>query len=143
MRDEKRNNKGRYNPRYNKDTYSEQNRGLGLPSPALLESYEEISPGLADKLADLIKQEQKHRHEWENKYLKAMARSGRMGQLFGLLIAIATLYTTIILAIKQDTPYTAIAVCISGFGFLICVVIASIKTKTYMRKPYYNKNYKR
>ena len=142
MKDNRRDNKPRY--RYNnRDNYSDQPRGLALPSPALLESYDEISPGLANKLADIIKQEQKHRHDWENKYLRAMSNIAKVGQLFGLVLAVIIIYATILLAGEENNTYIAAVTCFSGFAFLSCAVLASIKTKQHMRRPHHTKQYKR
>lgn len=39
-----------------------------LPSPADLAAYERVSPGLANTIADLAKEEQKHRHKCERTF---------------------------------------------------------------------------
>lgn len=142
MKDNRRDNKSRYRYNNNRENYSDQPRSPALPSPALLESYDEISPGLADKFADIIKGEQKHRHDWENKYLKAMSNTAKIGQLFGLVLAIIIIYATILLASEENNTYIAAVTCLSGFAFLSCAVLASVKTKQHMRRPQHNKPYR-
>jgi uncharacterized membrane protein len=135
MRDEKRKNKNRFDRGYNRGNYSEQNRVTVFPSPSLLESYEEISPGIGNKLAEILKFEQKHRHDWENKYLSSMTYTSRIGQLFGFALCILIIYTTVVLAMDKNV-YLAAVVCLSGFGFLVCATLASLRSRRHMRRPH-------
>ncbi|SRR6266446_2754465 len=69
-----------------------------LPPPALLAKYDEIHPGLANRLVCMAESEAQHRHEMEKTVLNAdiaenkRERSeARCGQLCGLVITLAGL----------------------------------------------------
>jgi uncharacterized membrane protein len=137
MRGTKRINRNRFNKGFNKENNSEQGKGLVFPSPSLLESYEEISPGLADNFAELLKQEQKHRHVLERRALKLSIISNITGQAFGLLLSFVILYVAYALAANNEI-YLALAVSFSGFGFLACSALASVRSRRQPRNfhPY-------
>ena len=64
-----RENKNRNNSR---DGYS-RNRDNNeiIPSSHILEKFEEAIPGSVDTLISMAQKEQNHRHNWQDKYLKA------------------------------------------------------------------------
>lgn len=107
---------------------------LIIPSPGILESYEEIAPGSAGKIVDMAKLEQEHRHKWENNYLKAMAYTARVGQLLSFALAIIIVYTCLIFA-KDESYGLAIVVAIMGFAFLAAATFASSNSKKHIHRP--------
>ena len=81
-----------------------------IPHPIVLEHYEAISPGAADRIIALAESETKHRHSMEIKMLEAdiqtsqnslnhIAREVKTGQILGFFIGIfaisAGVYITI------------------------------------------------
>lgn len=98
-----------------------------LPPLSLLESYEELSPGITAKLADLAKVEQQHRHKIESHYAKLLRISFKTGQFLGFIVALITLYYTYQIGIASEVPDPSLAstVCISGFSFLLLPVVFS------------------
>lgn len=102
-----------------RDGFLEKSRSLGdmLPAPAILESYEEIKPGMVDELITMVKKEQKHRHAHEIRALQAQVYTTRFGQLLAFALSIIIIYTAITFA--TDSMYLmALAVLVCGFGFL-------------------------
>lgn len=61
-------------------TYNNNTEKSLLPSPELLSKYKEL--GLGDNLIKLVREEQKHRHSLQKKYLLTY----RLGQLFGFIL---------------------------------------------------------
>lgn len=108
------NNSGR-----KRDGFLGESKSLGsmLPSPAILESYEEVRPGTVDDLVAMVKKEQKHRHAYENKMLQAQIYTKRFGQLLAFTLAIIIIYSAISFA-SDAMYYMAAAVLVCGFGFL-------------------------
>ncbi len=105
-----------------------------LPSPGILESYEEIAEGSVNKILDMAKLEQEHRHAWENKYLKSMAYTTRVGQLLGFALAIILIYSAMALSLeKQDTLASVIV--FSGFAFLMIAALASANSRKHINRP--------
>lgn len=105
-----------------KDGFLGESRSLGamLPSPAILESYEEVRPGTVDDLVTMVKKEQKHRHAHEAKMLQAQIYTTRFGQLLAFTLAIIIIYSAISFA-SDEMYYMAALVLVCGFGFLSSV----------------------
>ena len=66
-----------------------------LPPPQLLERYEEIHPGTAERILQQFERETQHRHAIEQKLVDAQLEvqraeipAFRLGQVFGLVIAL-------------------------------------------------------
>ncbi len=82
-------------PTHNQVQIAEQYQGP-IPPPKFLSAYEEICPGLADRIIIMAEKEQTHRQDMEDKDLNAsveMARKeyseARLGQVFALIIGLA------------------------------------------------------
>ncbi len=117
-----------------RDYHSDQRQHNILPSPGILESYEEIAPGSVSKIVEMAKLEQEHRHAWENKYLKSMAYTTRVGQLLGFALAIILIYSAMALSLeKQDTLASVIV--FSGFSFLMIAALASANSRKHINRP--------
>lgn len=71
-----------------------------LPPPESLASYDEISPGFANRIIAMAESEMTHRHEIEKKALTGDIWEARIGQVFGLLIGISTIIAGAITAIN-------------------------------------------
>jgi uncharacterized membrane protein len=114
---------------------SDQKKSPGfLPPPGILESYELIVPGSVDKILEMARLEQEHRHNWEMKYLRQMAYSTRIGQLLGFALAIIIIYGCIISVVSQNY-FVATLVAVSGFGFLIATALASFRSMKPIMRP--------
>lgn len=105
-----------------------------LPSPGILESYEEISPGSVNKILEMAKQEQDHRHAWENKYLKSMSYTTRVGQLLGFALAIILIYSALALHNDENIMLAAVIV-FSGFAFLMIAALTSANSRRHINRP--------
>lgn len=105
-----------------------------LPAPSILESYEEIAPGSVNKILEMAKAEQEHRHAWENKYLRSMAYTTRVGQLLGLALAVILIYTCIIMAMDGNENLAGV-IAFSGFAFLMIAALASAKSRRHINRP--------
>lgn len=59
-----------------------------IPPPQVLLGYNEIIPGLADRIVLMAEKEQAHHHLFSTNALKARVVEARLGQIFGLIIAV-------------------------------------------------------
>jgi uncharacterized membrane protein len=59
-----------------------------IPSPELLSKYNELMPGLADRLISQAEQQTAHRHYMEKKHLNANICKSILGLIFGFLIGL-------------------------------------------------------
>lgn len=105
-----------------------------LPPPAIIQAYEEISEGAADRLLEMAEIEQNHRHDWEAAYLRSYTRSHRIGQLTGIAFLGALIYSVIHLA-STGAETTAITVAVAGFLTMSLSGVVAYKTRKFERKP--------
>jgi uncharacterized membrane protein len=113
-----------------------------LPPPSILRAYEEISEGASDRLIEMAEIEQIHRHDWENMALTAYARSHRLGQICGMLVALAIIYASIYAVKVLHDQYLATMIAGCGFSSIIVSTFFAAKTKRYesrVRKYTHNK----
>jgi uncharacterized membrane protein len=71
-----------------------------LPPPAILEHYEKILPGAADRIITMAEQQSSHRREIEKKVIDSDISNSRCGLNFGLIIGLAALAASVILALN-------------------------------------------
>jgi len=67
-----------------------------LPPPQILQRYDEILPGAAERILAMAERQGRHRQDLESRSLESQARDlqaarreARLGQIFALLIALA------------------------------------------------------
>lgn len=70
--------------------FSQQQAFSGpLPHPDLLEKYNQVLPGLAERIVALAENQSRHRQDLERKVVFARSRNETLGQIFGAIIALA------------------------------------------------------
>lgn len=76
-----------------------------LPPPAVMEAYERICPGAAERIMSLAEREQGHRHQTEDRLVEAKVadrhlqrREFRLGQIFGFVIGMTGLTASVYLS---------------------------------------------
>lgn len=62
-----------------------------LPPPQLLEHYNQILPGSAERLISMWENQVKHRQELENKVITSDIRQSYFGSILGFIIALAAI----------------------------------------------------
>lgn len=62
-----------------------------LPPPALYKAYDEILPGTAERILDMVMNEQNHRQNWENRVLDAQKSDVHRGHWMGFGLGIGGL----------------------------------------------------
>ena len=134
MRQKRRN----FRPRFvNRDKINkEQSKSAYgiLPAPGILESYEEISAGSVDKIIEMVKVEQRHRHNLDKMQLQKYAITIWSGQILGAaLLAVVILYACM-LSISAENYFNAFMVAIGGFGFLAFCAWSSTRSKLTFNK---------
>jgi uncharacterized membrane protein len=71
-----------------------------LPHPQVLAEYDRVSHGAADRILTMAENEAKHRHNMEERALKAQIWEIRLGQIFGFSIGIFTIAAGAFCAIR-------------------------------------------
>ncbi len=62
-----------------------------LPSPSTLKDYDEVLPGLAERIVRLTEGEQEHRHEIVELAVRRSARLKDRGQIMGMIALVLML----------------------------------------------------
>ena len=89
-----------------------------LPPPRLLEQYNKILPGLAERIVSLTEEQSKHRQHREKTVVESQVKESYRGQLFGLLIGISGLAISLVLALQGHDTVAGII----GSGTLVSLV---------------------
>jgi uncharacterized membrane protein len=107
-----------------------------LPSPDLLQHYEDIVPGLAADIVGWTTTQTAHRQQIENRAIGIDEKLSTwhiverlIGQLFAFIIAISVLGTVIYLAMNGKETAAA-AVGVIGFGGIISAFIYGRRQET-------------
>lgn len=96
-----------------------------LPHPEILEGYDYVVEGSAERILGMFEREQKHRHEWESRALRTHAVSTILGQLLGFGIAVSVFVAATVIGMYGDT---SIAAFIWVFGMAIVVMAGLVWT---------------
>ncbi len=89
-----------------------------LPPPSMLESYEKIVAGSADRILRMAEKEQDHRIDWENTALKGNISIQKRGQNLGFLISIISMSVGAFLGYSGITAVAIILVSVGILGFI-------------------------
>jgi len=57
-----------------------------LPPPAVLQGYEDVLPGAAERIVQMAEQEQRQRHAFDNSLAASVTRQQERGQQFAFLL---------------------------------------------------------
>ena len=81
-----------------------------IPAPDTLAQYDQLTPGLADRIVSMAEREAAHRHNQESKILQTDARLALkasneilIGQCFGLVMGLATIGAGTYLALSGES----------------------------------------
>ncbi len=86
-----------------------------LPPPAVLEQYNAVHPGLAERIVSSMEVEQQHRHSMERQLLDTHKRVYTRGQYFAATVALVSLGAGLVLGL-HDQGAAAIAFVTVGLG---------------------------
>ncbi len=89
-----------------------------LPHPEILEKFNEIVPGSAERILKMAEDQSHHRRELERKVITSDISRSKWGQILGFIIAICGLLVSAFIAIYGN----AIAGGIIGVGTLVSLV---------------------
>ena len=99
-----------------------------LPHPAILEEYNRIHPGAADRIIEMAEQESQHRRRLEKQALEAEIIEIRIGQIFAFLIGVVTILSGSYTAM-QGAQIAGGFIGTAGVVGLVSVFIVGHRTK--------------
>jgi uncharacterized membrane protein len=97
----------------------------GLPHPEILEGYDYVIKGSADRILRMFEKEQEHRHDWEKRALRVHSISTILGQILGFAIAASVFIAAIVIGMYGDASISAF---IWVFGMAIIVMAGLVWT---------------
>ncbi len=97
-----------------------------IPPPNVLENYERVLPGSADRIIKMAESEVRHRQEFEKINLTATIRETKIGQILGFLIGVTTIVAGTISAIN-GAEIAGTVIGSSGVAGLVSVFILGRK----------------
>jgi uncharacterized membrane protein len=77
-----------------------------MPPPAILEGYERLVPGAAERILAMAESDTKHQHAIEFAALRAMESEVKRGQIFAFVIGLAALLASMF-ALYMGSPTVA------------------------------------
>ena len=77
-----------------------------LPPPEVLEGYDQIIPGAAERIVAMAEKEQAHSHQMEKDCIRFTVEEEKRGQRYGLAIAIIAITASLVVSFLGD-PVTA------------------------------------
>lgn len=80
-----------------------------VPHPSILQGYENIVPGAAERILSMAEQDAAHQRGIESRVLAESAAEVKRGQIFGLLIGLSA-FATCIVAIFLGSEKTAMVI---------------------------------
>ena len=86
--------------------YQETTFGGPIPAPVILEQYEKLLPGSADRILAMAENESRHQKEIEMSAITLQAKENRRGQYFGVIVT-ALAFVTASVALFLDHPAAA------------------------------------
>ena len=99
--------------------------------------YEEMSPGTINKIFDMAKKEQNHRHSIDLLNIEKHARAIKMGRIFSLVVVVIIATATIILALNG---YYIISSVFSVAAFAAIGIVSIIQSGKRFDNKFVRKN---
>lgn len=97
-----------------------------IPPPNIMEAYDRILPGSADRILKLTEQQFEHRIAIENKVIDSKIISERRGTLLGFSLAVFIILASVILILKDKD--------IAGLAGIIITVTSLLLAFMYGKK---------
>jgi len=101
-----------------------------IPPPQILEGYENIIPGAADRILAMAENEAQHRHSVDNKCIKVDARDSLLGIITVFILGISCVFGGIAVILKIPEiagMITGLAITSGGLGSILGVFIKGTK----------------
>ncbi|HZY10138.1 MAG TPA: DUF2335 domain-containing protein [Bacteroidota bacterium] len=101
-----------------------------LPSPQMLKKYDEILPGLAERIVGMAERQSAHRIEIEKKAIDHKLGESKRGQDYGLIIGVVGIVSAGILSFADHDIVAGIIGGSTVVGLVTTFVVGKIQQKT-------------
>lgn len=85
-----------------------------IPPPSIIEGYERVLPGSADRIIAMAEKQSEHRQKMESKMISAESRDSLLGVIFAFLLGMGCIIAAVIMVYKAPENGGAIAGALLG-----------------------------
>ena len=103
-----------------------------LPPPEILEGYNKVLPGGAERIVAMAEAQSQHRRQMEAQIISEELKQSRRGQIFGFVLALVGLGLSTLLAILG---HTIVASIIGGSTIIGLAVVFVVGKKRQEKNP--------
>ena len=93
-----------------------------LPSPEIMQGYEKVVPGAAERILQMAEKQQTHRMSEETKMINSEISDSKRGMIFAFILCILALAVSAVIAIFSKSTGGYVVACIVGSSSLWNVV---------------------
>ena len=98
-----------------------------LPHPDILAGYDKLLPGSAERILVMAEEEQRHRHEIENKIISTESRDSLLGIIMSFVMSISFLAVGAAIIVLVQNTVATIAGGLFGVSGFAAVITSFIK----------------
>lgn len=109
-----------------------------LPPPEILERYEKIKPGLADRIVCLAEEQQHHRIKTEDAFTPEIIKVNQRGQIFAFVITLVALGIMAYLASQGMEKAVIATALVLGGGIITTFISGKIEQNSNMQQKIEN-----
>lgn len=100
-----------------------------IPSPDMMEKYENLSPGFANRILSMAEKQADHRMNAENKMIEIERQDSKRGSWFAFLLGVGSLISAVFIVYLERSAAGAIGGSILGTSGITFLAINFIKRK--------------
>lgn len=99
-----------------------------IPHPDIIEKYEQILPGAADRIISMAEKQASHRQDMEKMMIKSEARDGLLGVVFAFLLGVGCLIACVVVVCLVPKSAGAMASAFLGVTGIGSITTSFIKS---------------
>lgn len=105
-----------------------------IPHPDIIEKYEKILPGAADRIISMAENQATHRQDMERKMIESEARDGLLGVVFAFLLGIGCLIACVVVVCLVPKSAGAISSAFLGVTGIGSITTSFIKSTRQVKQ---------
>lgn len=104
-----------------------------IPPPSIIEGYERVLPGSADRIITMAEKQSEHRQKMEEKMISAESRDSLLGVIFAFLLGVGCIIAAVIMVCVVPQNIGAIAgafLGVTGIGSITSSFIVNTRRQS-------------
>ena len=99
-----------------------------IPPPNIINEYEKILPGAADRILSMAEKQSHHRQQMEKIMIQAESRDSLLGIISGFILGIGCIVAAIVMAIAYPSSAGVISGAVLGGAGVTSIAVTAIKS---------------